>query len=65
MAAATILGFMFPSVRSKLTAKALEASNSRVYGLIHFRVDAEMGLDHGKKIGELVIQRAKSNGFEL
>jgi hypothetical protein len=64
-AAATILGYMFPSASSELTAKALEASNSRIYGLIHFRVDAEMGLDHGKKIGELVIQRAKSDGFEL
>jgi hypothetical protein len=64
-AAATILSFIFPDNTESLTAKALEASNSRVYGLIHFRVDAEMGLEHGKKIGDLVIQKAKNESFEL
>jgi hypothetical protein len=64
-AASTILSYIFPSASADLNAKALEASNSRIYGLIHFRVDAEMGLAHGKKIGELVIQKAKNDGFSF
>jgi membrane-associated phospholipid phosphatase len=61
-AAATVLGHIFPAKAAELTALAKEASESRVYGLIHFRVDCEMGLEHGKKIGEFAITRAKTDG---
>ena len=64
-AAAAVLGYVFPSNASELTEKAKEASESRVYGLIHFRVDCEMGLVHGKKIGEFAINRGKSDGSGL
>jgi membrane-associated phospholipid phosphatase len=61
-AAATVLGAIFPNKASEMTAKAQEASNSRVYGLIHYRVDCTMGLVHGKKIGEYAIARGKTDG---
>jgi membrane-associated phospholipid phosphatase len=61
-AAATVLGSIFPSKAAEMNEKAKEASNSRVYGLIHFRVDCEIGLIHGAKIGEFAIARGKSDG---
>ncbi len=64
-AAATVLGSIFPEKASEFEAQANEASNSRVYGLIHFRVDCEMGLVHGKKIGEYAMSRAKADGSGL
>ena len=64
-AAATVLGSVFPSEATRLNAAAKEASDSRVFGLIHFRVDCEMGLVHGKKIGEFAIARAKADGSGL
>ena len=60
-AAATVLGYVFPSKAAEFDAQALDASNSRIYGLIHYRVDCEMGLVHGKKIGEYAILRAKTD----
>jgi membrane-associated phospholipid phosphatase len=64
-AAATVLGSIFPEKAATFDAQAKEASNSRVYGLIHFRVDCEMGLTHGKKIGEYAIVRSKADGSGL
>jgi PAP2 superfamily len=64
-AAATVLSSIFPEKASKFEAQANEASNSRVYGLIHFRIDCSMGLTHGKKIGEYAIVRAKADGSGL
>lgn len=64
-AAATVLSNIFPANASKFEAQAKEASNSRVYGLIHFRIDCEMGLAHGKKIGDFAIARGKADGSGL
>jgi hypothetical protein len=63
-AAAAVLSFIFPEKSAEFTAKAKEASESRIYGLIHFRSDCEMGLEHGKKIGELAIKRAEADGYK-
>jgi membrane-associated phospholipid phosphatase len=60
-AAATVLGYIFPREVEKLNAQAKEASESRIYGLIHYRSDCEMGLTHGKKIGDYAITRAKAD----
>ncbi|GAB2764503.1 hypothetical protein GCM10027275_02030 [Rhabdobacter roseus] len=64
-AAATVLGYLFPQQAKRFDELALEASNSRVYGLIHYRVDCEMGLKHGKVIGEYAIARGKADGSNL
>lgn len=59
-AAAHVLGHFFPNEKSKFEAKAQEASVSRIYGLIHFRIDCEVGLTHGKEIGQRAINRRAS-----
>jgi hypothetical protein len=64
-AAATVLASVFPSQAAVFEAQAKEASESRIYGLIHFRTDCEMGLLHGKKIGEYAIARGKADGSGL
>jgi hypothetical protein len=64
-AAATVLGSLFPEQATKFEAQAKEASESRIYGLIHFRVDCEMGLVHGKKIAEFAIAKGKADGSGL
>ena len=64
-AAATVLSAIFPEKAKTFQDQATEASNSRIYGLIHYRVDCEMGLAHGKKIGEYAIARGKADGSGL
>jgi PAP2 superfamily len=63
-AAAQILQHLFPAHAAELDAMASEASSSRIYGCIHFRVDCEKGLEAGKKIGDFAIVRAKQDGAE-
>jgi hypothetical protein len=59
------LGSIFPEQADKFNTQAKEASESRVYGLIHYRVDCEMGLKHGKVIGDYAIARGKADGSGL
>jgi len=61
-AAATVLSSFFPDKTSVFNAYAQEASDSRVFGLIHFRVDCSMGGKHGIQIGDYAVKRAKVDG---
>jgi membrane-associated phospholipid phosphatase len=61
-AAATILGYLLPAEKNNLDALAKQASISRQYGGIHLRIDCEEGLKSGEKIGQLAIERAKTDG---
>jgi membrane-associated phospholipid phosphatase len=63
-AAATVLGSFFPAKVSLFNGYAQEASDSRVYGLIHFRVDCSMGGKHGKVIGDYAVKRAQADGAQ-
>ncbi len=63
-AAATILGHIFPTEKADLNAKAEEASLSRLYGGIHYRMDCEAGIKTGQQIGAAAIARAKTDGAE-
>lgn len=63
-AAATFLSHILPEKSTDFTAMANEASVSRMYGGIHYRSDCEQGLILGKKVGEVTIQRALSDGAE-
>lgn len=62
-AAAAVLGYLLPRKSAEFDAMALEASNSRMYGGIHYRSDCEQGLIAGRKIGNLAIERAKADGL--
>lgn len=61
-AAAEVLAYLFPKDAADFHAKAEEASNSRLWGGIHWRSDNETGMAVGKKIGQLVVERAKADG---
>lgn len=61
-AAATILAHLIPEKAILFNGMALEASNSRIYGAIHYRSDCEVGLEMGKKVGNYAIQRAQADG---
>ena len=64
-AAATVLGYVFPDRATEFNDAAKQASDSRVCGLIHFRVDCELGLKHGKAIGEYAVMKGKADGSGL
>lgn len=63
-AAATILSYVFPNNAIDLKAQAEQASTSRIYGAIHLRIDCEVGLQSGAKIGNLLVARAKADGAD-
>ncbi len=63
-AAAEILSYLFPANTAELQAMAKEASESRIYGCIHYRFDCETGLEVGKKVGQYAVERAKTDGSE-
>ncbi|MDJ1466547.1 vanadium-dependent haloperoxidase [Xanthocytophaga flava] len=64
-AAATVLSYIFPDKEQELQTMATEASVSRIYGGIHYRIDCEVGLRCGKRIGEYAVNRGKSDGSGL
>lgn len=64
-AAATILGHLFPDHAETFKKQADEASVSRIYGLIHYRFDCEVGLKAGNEVGKYAINRAKADGSGL
>jgi hypothetical protein len=63
-AAATVLEHIFPAEAAKWRSMAVEASESRIYGGIHYRVDCEVGLEVGKNIGVYAVNRAIVDGGE-
>jgi len=54
-AAATILSYYFPANKAEWSQKEKEASMSRVWGGIHFTIDAQQGNELGKRVGETAI----------
>ncbi|GAB3986243.1 hypothetical protein GCM10028807_03240 [Spirosoma daeguense] len=64
-AGATVLGSIFPDKANDFWEQAKDASNSRIYGLIHYRFDCEVGLEHGKNIGNYAVARGKADGSGL
>lgn len=60
-AAAIVLGHLFPFRAAELDAIATEARNSRVWGLVHFRSDVDAGAEIGRKVGQVVIARARQD----
>ncbi|MBC7904615.1 MAG: phosphatase PAP2 family protein [Gemmatimonadaceae bacterium] len=61
-AAAQILGHIVPDRKAAYEAMAKEASDSRMFGGIHYRADCEVGLQVGAKIGNHAIIRAQGDG---
>jgi PAP2 superfamily len=63
-AAATVLSHFDSSKKAKYDALAAEASKSRLLGAIHYRSDCEAGLTLGKKVGDIAVARALTDGAE-
>jgi hypothetical protein len=63
-AAATILSHILPARATAYNDMAKEASESRIYGAIHYRSDCVQGLAAGKKVGDYAIARARADGAE-
>lgn len=63
-AAATVLGYLFPTDASKFNDMASEASMSRLMGGIHYRMDCEYGLKYGKLVGDKAVARGQQDGVK-
>jgi hypothetical protein len=63
-AACTVLSHLLPAKATTFKAMALEASNSRIYGAIHYRSDCEKGLVLGETVGSFAVLRATIDGAE-
>jgi len=61
-AAAEVLAELFPDKGEQFHALATEASNSRVWGGVHYRFDIEAGDTLGRKVGAAVVARMREDG---
>jgi membrane-associated phospholipid phosphatase len=55
-----VLGELFPSRAAEYLHRAEEASNSRVYGGVHYRFDVVDGDSLGARVGRLVARRMRT-----
>jgi len=63
-AAGEVLAHLFPQDAKLWRSRAEEAAISRVYGGIHYPLDGTEGLRMGRRIGQLVVARARADGAE-
>jgi hypothetical protein len=62
-AIARVIGRLFPEFSQTMEERSTEAVESRLWSGIHFRSDIDVGLSIGRKVGNLVIERAAADGF--
>ena len=60
--AAAVLSYLFPQGTTGFNSMADEASNSRLYGAIHYRSDCKEGLSLGKRVGGYTVNYAMTDG---
>ncbi len=63
-ASATVLGYLFPSKKDSLIQLAKKAGESRIAAGLQYPSDVEAGFVLGVKVGEQVIEKAKSDGYD-
>lgn len=63
-AGAEVLAYIFPEEAQLCRYWALEAAESRIYGGIHYRFDAEVGTIQGIKVAQYAIDVAKADGAD-
>lgn len=61
-AAAEVMAELFPDRAKHYDDLAEEASNSRVWGGVHYRFDIEAGDTLGRKVGKAVVARMRADG---
>jgi hypothetical protein len=60
-AAAAVLSYLFPDAQSYFQEQANEASLSRLYGAIHYRIDIEAGATLGQNVGGFTVGFAQGD----
>jgi membrane-associated phospholipid phosphatase len=63
-AASAVLSYLFPDKAKFLADKAEESGNSRLMAGVQYRSDIVTGLELGRQIAALVIERAKTDGSD-
>jgi len=63
-AACVVLSHIIPAKKQNFISMAKEASDSRMFGCIHYRSDCEKGLELGEKVGGFAVARAITDGAE-
>jgi membrane-associated phospholipid phosphatase len=63
-AAATLLSYLFPDRAAYFVGKAEEAGRSRLLAGVHYPSDVAAGLELGRKVAMLVIERGKADGSD-
>lgn len=58
-AASEVLSYFFPAEREELEAMGDEAALSRLYGGIHYLFDNDRGLEQGRAVAQLAIEKAE------
>jgi hypothetical protein len=59
-----LYSYFFPAEKAYFQKKAKDGAESRFQAGIHFRTDNEVGLELGRKVAAVVIQRLKSDGAD-
>jgi hypothetical protein len=61
----TLYAYFFPADRAYFQKKAKDAAESRFQAGIHFRTDNEVGLELGRKVGAVVVSKARNDGADV
>lgn len=61
-AIARVIGRLFPDFAQLMEERSAEAVESRLWSGIHFRSDIDVGLAIGRRVGDLVMERAAGGG---
>ncbi len=61
-AGSEVLAYIFPEEAEKVRGWALEAAESRIYGGIHYRFDAEVGTTSGIEVANYTLEKARADG---
>ncbi|MDX2047487.1 MAG: vanadium-dependent haloperoxidase [Chitinophagaceae bacterium] len=59
-----LYSYFFPAERAYFEKRAKDGAESRFQGGIHFRSDNEVGLQMGKKVGTLIVEKVKHDGAD-
>lgn len=61
---AELYSYFFPAEKAYFEKRAKDGAESRFQGGIHFRSDNEVGLDMGRKVAAMIIQKVKDDGAD-
>jgi hypothetical protein len=59
-----LYSYFFPADKAYFTKVAKDGAESRFQAGIHFRTDNEVGLDLGRKVSRMVVERLKKDGAQ-